>query len=271
MDLTTLLGIVSGMLLVVYGIGVGNFNNFVDLPSVAITVGGTFSAILACYPFSSLKAIHKHLKIVSSGKKYDPIQYINSISEYAQIARKNGLLALEEKAYQQKDPFLRNSLLLIVDAIDADKVKQMLEDDISYLDARHQEATSIYEKGASFAPAFGMIGTLIGLINMLKNMDLSAGGASDQLGQGMSLALITTFYGSLLANLVFLPIANKLTLRHEEEMLCKEIIVEGVLSIQSGENPKFIKEKLISFLPQKERERALKADRGELGSGSMGR
>ncbi|WP_027400162.1 motility protein A [Anaerovorax odorimutans] len=267
MDLTTLLGIVSGILLVGYGIGLGNFGNFLSASSIVMTLGGTLAAITASFPLSTLKGVLKHLKIVVSGRKYNPIDYIDTIAEFAQIARKNGLLALEEKANEQSDPFLKDSILLIVDAIDPDKVKQMLEDDMAYLDARHQESTSIYEKGAAFAPAFGMIGTLIGLINMLKALSFSDGSGSDQLGEGMSLALITTFYGTILANLFFAPIANKLKLRHEEEMLCKEIVVEGILSIQSGENPKFIREKLISFLPQKER--ALIMDEGgEEGSGN---
>lgn len=253
MDLTTLVGIISGVLLVLYGIGMGNFSNFLDFPSVAITVGGTLAAVTACFPVSLLKRFPQHMKIVVSGRQYDPMEYIDKIADFALIARRNGLMALEEKANEQQDPFLKESVLLIVDAIDADKVKQMLEDDMAYLDARHLEVVSIYEKGASFAPAFGMIGTLIGLINMLKSLNLSDSGGSDQLGIGMSLALITTFYGTMLANLFFIPIASKLNLRHDEEMLCKQIIVEGVLSIQSGETPKFIKEKLISFLPQGER------------------
>lgn len=264
MDLTTILGILSGAGLIIWGIELDNLGNFISPSSLAITLGGTIAGLVASFPVSTLKQIPKHLKIVMSGRKYKPMTYIDIIVDFAQIARKNGLLALEEQANEQSDPFLRDSILLIVDAIDADKVKQMLEDDMAYLDARHQDATSFYSKGEAFAPAFGMIGTLIGLINMLKSMNFDGGGASE-LGEGMSVALITTFYGTVLANLIFSPIANKLMLRHEEEMLCKQIIMEGVLSIQSGENPKFIREKLISFLPRKERDAA-----GEGGEGGEG-
>lgn len=250
MDFTTLIGIVAGIILIVWGIQLPNLPNFIDISSIFITVGGTFCGLIACFPIKAFLDVPKHFKILLSGNKYKPMTYIDTIVELAHIARKNGLLALEEKAMEQKEPFLKQSILLIVDSIDADKAREMLEGDLNYLTDRHDESTNLYLKGAALAPAFGMIGTLIGLINMLKGM--SADGA-DQLGEGMSVALITTFYGSFLANLIFIPIANKLKIRHAQEILCKEIVIEGVLSIQSGENPKYIKEKLLSYLSQKQR------------------
>lgn len=258
MDFTSIIGIVSCIVLVLGGIvaggeGFSSLVNFWNFQSVIIVIGGTFAAILASFSFSSLKAIPSHMKVISSKDPHNPNAYIDAIVKCAEIARKNGLLALEEHANEQEDPFLKSSLLLIVDAIDADKVRAMLEGDLGYMNTRHEEAVSIYEKGAALSPAFGMIGTLIGLINMLAGLDLNAENGTESLTSGMAVALITTFYGSMLANVFFTPIANKLQLRHEREVLCKEIVIEGILSIQSGENPKFIREKLISFLSESDK------------------
>ncbi len=249
MDIATILGIVSGMGLIIFGIGFSEIGNFIEPASFAITIGGTLASLVAATPGEVLKGIPKHLKIAIGGKKYDPKAYIELIVDLAQSARKNGLLSLESRAEELEDTFLKDSVLLIVDAIDSDKVKQLMEDELNYLDERHAKCFGFYELAAGTCPAFGMIGTLIGLINMLKNLNIEGGGAGD-IGPAMSTALITTFYGSLFANLFFSPIANKLKARHAEEMLCKQMIVEGILSIQSGENPKFIREKLISYLSE---------------------
>lgn len=264
-DISTVAGILAGFALIIFamvfstdpiGINIGAVMNFVDPASIFIVLGGVFASVFASYPASTLKKMPKHLKIVVSGNRYEPIEYINTLVEFSQIARKNGLLALEEKANQQEDPFFKQSIMLIVDATDPEKVKSMLENDLDKLAARHEDAVGIYEKASAMAPAFGMIGTLVGLVNMLKNMSMDAGGSST-IGKDMGTALITTFYGCILANLVFGPIAMKLRVRSDEEYLCKEIIIAGVLSIQSGETPKFMEEKLISFLEQSEREKAM--------------
>lgn len=268
MDITTIIGVIVGFGLMVFGIGVGKLGNFWDPGSIIIVLGGTIAAIVASYPIRILKQIPKHFKIMMNGKKYDPMRYIDTLVEFAQIARKNGLLALEEKANEEPDPFFRQGIMLIVDATDPDKVKNIMENDLEYLSERHDEGVGLYEKASAMAPAFGMIGTLIGLVNMLKELDLEGGGGASTIGVNMSTALITTFYGCILANLIFSPIAKKLRIRNDEEYVCKQIIIEGVLSIQSGENPKFLKEKLISFLSQKQRELALSED-GE-GGGSGG-
>ena len=182
---------------------------------------------------------------------FDPNIYVEQLTELAQIARKNGLLALEEKANSQPDPFFKQAIMLIVDANDPDRVRGILNNDIEQTSARHQEVVAMYERGSNAAPAFGMIGTLIGLINMLKN--LSAADMSS-LGPDMSVALVTTFYGSLLAHVIFNPIAANLTARDEEEILCRQIIVEGIMAIQSGENPKFLRERLQTFMNEKMRD-----------------
>ena len=224
--------------------------NFFDPSSILITIGGTIAVVIASYP-KLVRSFPKHLKIMLRSEAFDPTVYVDQLTELAQIARKNGLLALEEKANEQTDPFFKQAIMLIVDANDPDRVRSILENDIEQTSARHQEVVAMYERGSNAAPAFGMIGTLIGLINMLKDLD-SADMSS--LGPNMSVALVTTFYGSVLAHVVFNPIAANLTARDEEEILCREIIVEGIMAIQSGENPKFLRERLLTFMNQKSRE-----------------
>lgn len=261
MNLTFVLGIVGGFILLILGMSIGSgegavlglFNfgqlaNFGDAASVFIVFGGTLATIIAGHPGKMLAKFPRHIGIIFNQKKFNPTSVIDEIVEFAQIARKNGLLALEERANQLEDPFFKKSIMLIVDGNDSDKVRDMLTSDIEQLSTRHDDVASMYEKASAAAPAFGMVGTLIGLINMLVNMDPEGG--SSNIGKDMGVALITTFYGVVLANLVFNPIANNLRTRDEEECLCRQLIVEGVMAIQSGENPKFIREKLEGYLEQ---------------------
>ena len=236
-----------------------NLFNFFDPASILITIGCTFAIIIASFPPSMLKSVPAHFKIILNNKSFRPTQYIDQLVELAQIARKNGLLALEERANEQKDPFFKQAIMLIVDANDPDKVRSILENDIECMSARHEEAAGMYDKASSIAPAFGMVGTLVGLINMLKGMDIDTG--SSNLGSDMGTALITTLYGCILAHMIFGPIATLLRNRDSQEVLCKMIIVEGIMSIQSGENPKFLKERLVTYMSQKQR---LLAENGEV-------
>ena len=155
---------------------------------------------------------------------------------------------------QEQDPFFKQCIMLIVDNNDADQAKEIMMNDIEQSSARHEDAAGMYDKASSVAPAFGMVGTLVGLINMLKGMDVSAEGGASNIGTAMGTALITTLYGCVLTHMIFGPIATQLRQRDEEEMLCKLIIVEGIMSIQSGANPKFLREKLLTFLSQKQRD-----------------
>ncbi len=230
-----------------------NLWNFFDAASIFITIGCTIFVVVASFPGSALKNVPKHFKVILNSKKYNPMYYIDQLVELAQTARKNGLLSLEEKANEQTDPFFKQAIMLIVDANDPDKVKAILENDIECMSARHEDAAGMYDKASSVAPAFGMVGTLVGLINMLKGMSFDGGGASS-LGTSMGTALITTLYGCILAHVFFGPIAQNLRGRDSEEVLCKEIIVEGIMSIQSGENPKALKEKLLTYMDQSQRE-----------------
>ncbi|HIY21960.1 MAG TPA: MotA/TolQ/ExbB proton channel family protein [Candidatus Flavonifractor merdigallinarum] len=260
MNIVYLIGLALAIFFTLFGIAVDltavppidldKLGNFVDAPSLLIVVGGTLAVVVACYP-KLVKSLPKHLKIMLRAKAFDPSVYVDQLTELAQIARKNGLLALEEKANEQTDPFFKQAIMLIVDANDPDRVRSILENDIEQTSERHQGVIAMYERGSNAAPAFGMIGTLIGLINMLKGLD---GADMDSLGPNMSVALVTTFYGSFLAHVIFNPIAANLTARDEEEVLCRQIIVEGIMAIQSGENPKFLRERLMTFMSQKTRE-----------------
>lgn len=253
MDLSTLIGIVLGFVIIVVSITMDDIkaiNNFINMPSLFIVVGGTIMAIVASYPFSILKNIPSHMRILFQGKRFHNMSCIETLVEFAMEARKNGLLALEQKAEELKEPFFKYAIMMIVDSHDPQDVRTLLNDELYYMTTRHETEIGIYEKGTVLAPAFGMTGTLIGLINMLMGLNL-ADGASDSLGASMSVALITTFYGCLLANLFFAPIAKKLTIRNDEEYLYKQLIIEGVLSIQAGDNPKFLKEKLYCYLKER--------------------
>ena len=259
MNIVYLIGLLLAFFFVFFGIMV-DFNAakvvdpaqlklFLDAASVLIVIGGTFAVMVACYP-KQVRSMFKHFQIMLGTKAFNPEKYIDELVELAQIARKNGLLALEERANAQPDPFFKQAIMLIVDATDPDRVRSILTNDIEQTSARHQEVIAMYERGSNAAPAFGMIGTLIGLIKMLYGLsdaDMSS------LGPNMGVALITTFYGSLLAHVVFNPVAANLTARDEEEMVCREIILEGIMAIQSGENPKYLRERLLTFTNQNKR------------------
>lgn len=257
MNLSLIIGWVLSLGLVIFGIifdmdeglKMDQFMNFVELQSFLITVGGTVGCLVASFPGSYLKSVGKRLGIALKPKKYDPTKYISEIVDYAQVARTRGLLALEESANQCQDPFMKSSLMMIVDANDPEKVRGMLDDTIMFMCERHDQGRAFFEKGVSIFPAFGMLGTLVGLINMLNGLDLESGDTSSLTG-GMAVALITTFYGSLFANVLFAPVASALQNVHNDELLCMQIIEEGVLAIAGGSNPRYIQEKLEFMLPK---------------------
>ena len=262
MNITYFIGTVLAIIFMVFGMvsktvdGSVTFQlkqiiNFFDASSILIVVGCTLAIVVASCPVKMIKSMPKHFKILLNTKKYNPMYYIDQLVELAQVARKNGLLALEEQANKQTDPFFKQAILLVVDANDGDKVRSILMNDIECMSGRHDDVASMYEKASAVAPAFGMVGTLVGLINMLKGMNLESGSSS--IGSDMGTALITTLYGCILAHIIFNPIASNLRSRDEEEVLCKMIIVEGIMSIQSGENPKSLRDKLLTFVDQKQR------------------
>lgn len=257
MNITYIIGVVLAVFVMLLGmvgfpaVNFGLIKNFFDGPSVMIVIGCTFAIMVASVPGSSLKSIPKHLRIVMNTKAFDPMTFIDQLTELANKARKDGLLSLEGMAAEQPDPFFKQAIMLLVDGNDADKVRSILENDIEQMMARHDAGVGLYEKGAGVAPAFGMVGTLCGLINMCKGLNMSDG--SSNLGNDMGTALITTLYGCVLAHMIFGPLASHLRIQGEEEVLCKMIIVEGITGIQAGENPKFLRERLLTYVAQNKR------------------
>lgn len=263
MDIASILGIVIGIVLVVISIVIGDQGaaalwNFLDWPSVMITIGGSFSCLLTMSDgigdfFAGLKSFAIALKV----PKVDIPATIRQIIELSNTARKEGLLALEESASTIEEPFLKKGILLIVDGTDPELVRSIMETELQCMEERHKKKIGFWENVASMGPAWGMIGTLIGLINMLKMLD-----DASSIGPNMSVALITTLYGSMLANWLATPAATKMKEHSSLEVMMKEVMVEGLLSIQAGENPRVIEEKLKSFLDPSKHD-ALSTEDGE--------
>lgn len=247
MDIATLIGIIVGAVMVVFGIlwgnGVSVLQNFVDVPSIIITIGGSLSGLIASYTLKDFLGSFKGIGLAFKDSKYDHGATISKIIELSNVARKEGLLALEEVAQNLDDEFMKKGILLIVDGTEPELVRGILETELMNMDERHRGVAGFFETWATLGPAWGMIGTLIGLVNMLKDLQ-----DSSAIGPSMATALLTTLYGSLIANWFCTPIANKLKAQNSVEYQLKEIVIEGLLSIQAGENPRVIEEKLKSFL-----------------------
>ncbi|HHV71318.1 MAG TPA: flagellar motor protein [Clostridia bacterium] len=261
MDITTIGGIIAGTFLLLAGMsgGSGGLKAFYDFDSILITIGGTVAGVIVSFPLEQLKDIPKTIKIAFNKNKNEPETIIKTLVAFAEKARREGLLALEEDVQRLDEPFLKKGIQLIVDGTDPELVRNILETELTFLEERHKSGQAVFETAGSLAPAFGMIGTLIGLIQMLQSLS-----DPSSLGPGMAVALVTTFYGSVLANLFFIPIASKLKVRSSEEILMKEVMVEGMLSIQAGENPRIVEEKLKSFLaPNIRRVLEIKRNEGE--------
>jgi len=256
LDLASIIGVVGGFILIVVSIATsGDIMGFIDIASIVIVLGGTIAATLVAYPLPKFLEIISITQKAFQGKKSDLNIVIDGINELANRARKEGLLSLEEASESVNDDFMKKGIMLVVDGTDPELVKNLLETELDFISERHGNGQGLFEAMGAYAPAFGMIGTLIGLINMLASLD-----DPDTIGPSMAIALITTFYGSLLANLVFLPLAKKLKIKSDEEILEKQIILEGLLSIQAGENPRIISEKLKAFIPPSKRRQEMSGD-----------
>lgn len=262
MDLATIIGLVLGAAMVVYGIidsgGASALTeSFLDLPSFVITFGGSISCLICSYTLKEFASNFKGIGIAFKSPKVDHGAVISKIIELSNVARKEGLLALEEVASNLDDEFMKKGILLIVDGTEPELVRGILETELNNMDERHRGVTGFFDTWASMGPAWGMIGTLIGLVNMLKNLS-----DASTIGPNMAVALLTTLYGSLIANWFCTPISNKLKGINAKEYQMKEIVIEGLLSIQAGENPRVIEEKLKSFLSPSVRN-AISEEEGE--------
>lgn len=247
MDIASLLGMILGAVMFLYGVfsngGLEALFNIFDYPSVIITVGGSIAGTLAAFKLPDFINGFKSIRLMFKSQTHNPAETIKNIIDLSNVARKEGLLALEEAANDIEDSFMRKGVMLVVDGTDPELVRGIMETSLNGIEQRHMKVIGFWEKWGELGPAWGMIGTLIGLVDMLRNLS-----DASSIGPSMAVALITTLYGSLIANWLCIPVASKLKVNHAEEVMIKEMTVEGLLSIQAGENPRVIEEKLKSFM-----------------------
>lgn len=261
-DLGTLIGLLAGLGIILIGIiqSGGKLYWFFNFNSLLIVLGGTFAATMVNLPLRAVGNIFNVLQNVFRGEDYDYIGIIEEIVQKAQKARKDGLLSLEADLPMMRDGFFKNGIELAINERESSRLRTFLNLEMNNISSRHVAGQEMFLYMASYAPAFGMLGTVLGLIIMMNNFSSGGGGmeitASYDVAErfadllsGMGLALITTFYGVFMANMIFLPIGGKLKRRSENEMMLKSIVVEGIISIHAREHPILIKEKLMTFVP----------------------
>lgn len=253
MDIATVIGLALAVLLIIVGMGLSNLGSFVDIPSVQIVVGGTIGAVLTAFPLKKVLSTIGVVKNAFFAPKLTPIDTIKQLVDFAEQARREGILALEARANEVEDDFLKKGIQLAVDGTEPDLIKDILSTEIMFIESRHENGAKILDIAASLAPAFGMIGTLIGLIMMLGNMS-----DVDSIGPNMAVALLTTMYGSLIANVFCIPLSTKLKGYSAQEVMVKELMLEGIMSLQSGDNPRIVEQKLTAFVEPGQRAGAMK-------------
>jgi len=246
-DIATIIGFVVAFGLVVAGIlQGGSLATFIDPPSLLIVVGGTIGATLVNYSLPQVLGLVGIIKNAFFSQSYNPDKWIEVLVEFAGKSRRDGILSLESSLNEINDDFLKKGIQLAIDGLEPQVIRNILETEIDHIEERHNTGSDICMTMSAFAPALGLIGTLIGLVLMLQNMD-----DPSSIGPAMAVALLTTFYGAILANLVFTPIAGKLKGKSKDEILTKELLLEGILSITAGDNPRVLEQKLHAFLAPK--------------------
>jgi len=258
MDIATVLGLILGFAAMggalafmgMHGEGTVNLAGFIDPPAIMMVIGGGLAVALVGFPLKRVLSLLKTLKKLFFRKAEDPAGLIQQIVELAEVARRDGLLALENRTKDIEDPFIALGIRMAVDGIKPETVEEVMRTEIKSMEGRHGEAKKVLETVGRCGPAFGMIATLLGLVMMLGNL-----ANAESIGPSMAVALIGTLYGAVTANLVCIPMAEKLACLNHEETMMKEIIVRGVLSIQSGDSPRIVEQKLITFLPPAARPR----------------
>ncbi|MBW8039401.1 MAG: motility protein A [Planctomycetes bacterium] len=250
MDIATIVGVILGLVVVIGAIAVGTgAGMFFNIPSLAITMGGMLCATLIHFSLPQFLGIFSIIKKTIVTKIPSPSELIQKMVNYSAINRRDGALALEQEMSKLNDMFFVKGLRMIVDGQEAESIRELMSLEIQYLQERHSTGKKILEFMGASAPAFGMIGTLIGLVQMLSNLSDPSG-----IGVGMATALITTFYGAFAANLIFIPLAGKLGIYSKAEVTAMEMITEGICAIAQGENPTAIREKMQAFISQSRRE-----------------
>jgi len=250
MDIATILGVISAFGLVILAIFMGGgLQLFINPAALMIVVGGTLGATMINYPLREVFGVFGVVKKALFARNESVKELTGTFADFAQKSRKEGILALEKPIKDVANEFLKKGVQLSIDGLEPEEINNILETEVDFVRSRHQLGAEIFTTMGTFAPALGMIGTLVGLVQMLQNLD-----DPSTIGPSMAVALLTTFYGSIMANILCLPIAGKLRTRSKEEVLIKEMTVQGVISISNGDNPRILEQKLQAFLPPNQRE-----------------
>ncbi len=250
MDIATIVGMILGSFLILWSIAMGGLDKlmiFWNLPSVLIVIGGAIASVMVAYPLKAILMSLKYGMISVSHDEYSPQAAIEQIVSLAETARREGLLALENRMEEITDPFLAGGIRMAVDGMSPEVVEAIMNTEIDAVNGRHNYGRSVIANYGKYAPAFGMIGTLIGLVLMLADLD------PETIGSGMAVALLTTLYGAVASNLFLLPMADKMGFVNDFEMQVMEITLKGVVSIQAGENPRVVKQKLMTYIAPADR------------------
>lgn len=248
MDIASIIGIIGGIATIIFGgYSGGSIGGLFHIPSLFITVGGSYMCLFIAFPLQYAIGIFKVCGKVFKKVDYREKELVQKLVALSEKSRRNGLLALEEEIDDFEDRFMRTGLQNAIDGIDGEAIRALMENELSQIEARHAVWISLLNQWATLAPGFGMLGTVMGLIGMLMNLeDKSA------LGPNMATALITTFYGSIMANWLFIPMAEKLKYQSDCEVRSKEMIIEGVLGILAGDHPRILTQKLMTYLEPKD-------------------
>jgi chemotaxis protein MotA len=249
MDIATILGVISAFGLVCIAIFMGGgIELFVNIPALMIVVGGTLGATMINYPLRDVFGVFNVVKKALFARNISVTELIKRFVVFAQKSRKEGILALENEIKEVNDEFLKKGVQLAIDGLEPQEISDILETEVEFVRSRHQLGAEIFSTMGAYAPALGMIGTLIGLVQMLQTMD-----DPSRIGPAMAVALLTTFYGSIMANIMCLPISGKLKTRSKEEVLTKEMAIQGIVSLSNGDNPRILEQKLQAFIPPNQR------------------
>jgi chemotaxis protein MotA len=249
MDIATILGVISAFGLVCIAIFMGGgIELFINIPALMIVVGGTLGATMINYPLRDVFGVFNVVKKALFARNISVTELIKRFVVFAQKSRKEGILALENEIKEVNDEFLKKGVQLAIDGLEPQEISDILETEVEFVRSRHQLGAEIFSTMGAYAPALGMIGTLIGLVQMLQTMD-----DPSRIGPAMAVALLTTFYGSIMANIMCLPISGKLKTRSKEEVLTKEMAIQGIVSLSNGDNPRILEQKLQAFIPPNQR------------------
>lgn len=245
MDIATIGGLVLGIgaVLVSFVLEGGHLGSIVQLPAMMIVIGGTIGASVVTTSMKTVMKVPSYLKLALFGKSDNPLRTIDMIVKLSEKARREGILGLEKDLKAIRNPFFRKAVQLVIDGAETTMLKEILETEIAYVEERHKKGILFFQKMGGFSPTMGIIGTVLGLIHTLSNTS-----DADRMAQAIASAFIATLWGVALANLCYLPISDKLKLRHEEELAGLDLIMEGIVAIQSGDNPRVVKTKLLSFI-----------------------